>query len=75
MNTPIIITKSLSKIYHMGGSTVYALDDVDLSVNKGEFLALVGSWFMPHQILSAQSYLRVTYLDVGQGNSAVAHFI
>jgi competence protein ComEC len=35
------------------------------------FLALVGSWFMPHHILSAQSYLRVTYLDVGQGNSAV----
>ena len=34
-------------------------------------MALVGSWSMPHHILSAQSDLRVTYLDVGQGNSAV----
>jgi competence protein ComEC len=34
-------------------------------------LTLVGSWLMPYHILSAQSYLRVTYLDVGQGNSAV----
>ncbi|MCG6944511.1 MAG: DNA internalization-related competence protein ComEC/Rec2 [Deltaproteobacteria bacterium] len=35
------------------------------------FIALVGPWFMPHLIHSAQSDLRVTYLDVGQGNSAV----
>jgi competence protein ComEC len=34
-------------------------------------MALIGSWLMPHHILSAQSDLRVTYLDVGQGNSAV----
>jgi competence protein ComEC len=34
-------------------------------------MALVGPWLMPHHILSAQSDLRVTYLDVGQGNSAV----
>lgn len=34
-------------------------------------LALVGSWLIPYHILSTQSHLRVTYLDVGQGNSAV----
>ncbi len=34
-------------------------------------LALVGSWLIPSHILSPQSHLRVTYLDVGQGNSAV----
>jgi competence protein ComEC len=34
-------------------------------------LALVGSWLLPSHILSPQSHLRVTYLDVGQGNSAV----
>ena len=35
------------------------------------FLGLLGSWFMPYHIFSAQPYLRVTYLDVGQGNAAV----
>ena len=34
-------------------------------------LALVGSWLIPYHLLSTQSHLRVTYLDVGQGNSAV----
>ncbi|MGD8704809.1 MAG: DNA internalization-related competence protein ComEC/Rec2 [Syntrophobacterales bacterium] len=34
-------------------------------------LTLVGSWLLPYHILPAQSCLRVTYLDVGQGNSAV----
>jgi competence protein ComEC len=34
-------------------------------------LALVGSWLIPYHILSTQSHLRVTYLDVGQSNSAV----
>jgi competence protein ComEC len=34
-------------------------------------LALVGSWLIPYHILARQSQLRVTYLDVGQGNSAV----
>ena len=34
-------------------------------------LALVGSWLIPYHILARQSHLRVTYLDVGQGNSAV----
>jgi competence protein ComEC len=34
-------------------------------------LALVGSWLIPYHLLSPHSHLRVTYLDVGQGNSAV----
>lgn len=38
----ILITKQLKKYYEMGGGTVKALDGVDLSVQKGEFAAVVG---------------------------------
>jgi competence protein ComEC len=34
-------------------------------------LALIGSWFIPNHFRSAKSLLRVTFLDVSQGNSAV----
>jgi len=37
-------------------------------------LLLVASWMTPNHLFSAQSLLRVTYLDVGQGNSAVVEF-
>ena len=34
-------------------------------------LILIGSWIIPHHVRSARSLLRVTFLDVSQGNSAV----
>ena len=37
-------------------------------------LILVASWVIPNHLFSARSLLRVTYLDVGQGNSAVVEF-
>ena len=35
------------------------------------FLVLIVSWMIPNHFLSARSMLRVTFLDVSQGNSAV----
>jgi putative ABC transport system ATP-binding protein len=39
----ILKVKSLSKTYGKGGNTVEALKNVDLSVNKGEFVAIIGA--------------------------------
>lgn len=38
----IITAKGLKKIYLMGENKIYALAGIDLTVNKGEFLAIVG---------------------------------
>ena len=38
----ILQTKSLKKIYGTGETAVYALDGVDFTVEKGEFVAIVG---------------------------------
>lgn len=38
----ILQTKSLKKIYGTGETTVHALDGVDFTVGKGEFVAIVG---------------------------------
>jgi len=38
----IIICRGLSKTYRMGGTTVYALRDMDLDVFKGEYLSVMG---------------------------------
>jgi len=38
----IITAKELKKIYLMGENKIYALAGIDLTVNKGEFLAIVG---------------------------------
>ncbi|MBE5951324.1 MAG: ABC transporter ATP-binding protein [Lachnospiraceae bacterium] len=35
--------KNLSKIYRVGNEKIYALDKVNLTVNKGEFVAVMGS--------------------------------
>ena len=38
----VLETRQLKKYYFMEGNTVKALDGIDLSVEKGEFLAIVG---------------------------------
>ena len=42
MNDPIISASSLSRAFESGGSTVWAVNGVDLEVADGEFLALTG---------------------------------
>jgi competence protein ComEC len=37
-------------------------------------LVLLGSWLVPNHFLAARPLLRVTFLDVSQGNSAVVEF-
>ena len=39
----ILATENLKKIYDMGEVQVKALDGINLSVQKGEFLAVVGT--------------------------------
>lgn len=38
----MIEVKNLSKIYNIGKETLYALDNISLTVNNGEFAAIVG---------------------------------
>lgn len=40
--TPLIEFKDVYKIYQMGDSEVRAVDGISMTVNKGEFLAIVG---------------------------------
>ena len=39
----LIELNQVYKIYHMGEETVHALDGIDLTVDRGEFVAIVGS--------------------------------
>src|SRR5574341_2555259 len=41
-NSTLIKTENLDKIYPLGLSTLKALDKINLSIGKGEFLGLVG---------------------------------
>ena len=38
----LIELKDVYKIYHMGDEDVHALDGVSLTIDKGEFVAIVG---------------------------------
>lgn len=38
----LIEVKDLSRLYHMGNETVYALRDISLSIEKGEYVAIMG---------------------------------
>lgn len=42
MKESIIQLDDIKKYYQMGNSTVKALDGIDLSVNRGDFIAIVG---------------------------------
>lgn len=42
-NASLIVMESVSRFYQMGELEVHALKEADLTVNKGEFVALVGS--------------------------------
>ncbi|MBW8865044.1 MAG: ATP-binding cassette domain-containing protein, partial [Verrucomicrobia bacterium] len=42
MADPLIHSRGLTRHYHVGKSTVAALSDVDLTIPRGEFTALVG---------------------------------
>ncbi len=39
---PLIELRSVSKIYHLGGEEIRALDDVDLDIDGGEFISIIG---------------------------------
>lgn len=41
-STPLIVAKTLTKIYQMGDSEVRALAGVDLTIGRGEFVAITG---------------------------------
>ena len=42
MTQPIVRTKDLRKYYRSGGSIIRAVSDVTFSINRGEFVAIVG---------------------------------
>ena len=42
-NMEILKVENLNKVYGEGGTKVIALNDVSFSVNKGEFVAIVGA--------------------------------
>ena len=39
----IIVLKDITKTYHMGDTTVHALNHVTLGIDSGEFVAIIGS--------------------------------
>lgn len=42
VDQPLIVFKDIYKIYHMGDNEVHALDGVSLTIERGEFVAIVG---------------------------------
>ena len=42
MNTPIIDIKGITRDFQLGSETVYVLKGIDLLINKGEYVALMG---------------------------------
>ena len=42
MSTPLIEIKNEYKIYIMGNEQVYANDNINLTIDRGEFVAIVG---------------------------------
>jgi len=42
-NGSVIKLSAISRYYHMGGEVIKALDGVDLSINKNEYVAVIGA--------------------------------
>ncbi len=42
-NLPLISLDKVYKIYHLGDQTLYALNDINLQIRAGEFIAVVGA--------------------------------
>ena len=42
MGGPIIVTEGLTKDYHLGPHTVHALRGVSVTIDRGEFVAVMG---------------------------------
>jgi putative ABC transport system ATP-binding protein len=42
MSDTVIVAEDVSKLYRMGAEEVYALQDVDLTVERGEYLSIMG---------------------------------
>ena len=43
MSEPIIEINNVSKIYKVGSERIQALDNINLTINKGEFCCLLGT--------------------------------
>ncbi len=60
----ILVTENLRKYYQLGDATVRALDGISLTVEKGEFIAIVGRsgkrkiYFTPHAGRSGCAHIR-----------------
>ena len=39
---PLVELRNVSKIYHLGGEEIRALDDVTLNIDNGEFISIIG---------------------------------
>jgi len=39
---PLVELRNISKIYHLGGEEIRALDDVSLDIDAGEFISIIG---------------------------------
>ena len=40
---PVIEIENMNKVYQMGETEVYALNDVSLSIDEGEYVAIIGA--------------------------------
>lgn len=38
----LVEVRNISKIYHLGGEEIRALDDVSLDIELGEFISIIG---------------------------------
>jgi putative ABC transport system ATP-binding protein len=38
----LVELRNVSKIYHLGGEEIRALDDVSLDIGAGEFISIIG---------------------------------
>ena len=41
--TPLVETRGLVKTYELGGETIHAVDGVSLSIERGEYVAIMGA--------------------------------